>query len=280
MEVQRVLDVETPTVNVHARVRDSWTAPECGCERVTLWFYGGSGAFGLGQRDAHTLPSELARAAWADGIALDVHNRGMPGQMHWRNATRFSWDLSVAHHPDIVVFYDGAEEVESELELRSRGLGDTRAPLEAFITDLYDEVAEVPDPLAPPPPGVELDGWPTVADAPDAPGELAAIRYDRSRGMSRTAAEAAGLPIRWFWQPSRFESVPADARGGDPTRRRTFQGAIEALPDDVDQVHDALAELDGPLFADDAIHNERAARALARAMWAVLRSQVVELAGR
>lgn len=276
MNVQRVLDVATPTVNVRDRVRASWTAPPCDCRRVTVWLYGGSGAFGVGQRDEHTIASELARAAAADGIALDVQNRGIPGEMHWRNSTRLAWDLTQSPPPDLVVFYEGAEEVGSELELRRRGLGNTLAPFESFITGLYDEVANVPDQPPPAPEGVSLDGWPTVDSTERAPGELAAARYDRSRAMSRWTTEAADLPVRYYWQPSRFDGG-ADA-GAAAGRAAAYRGATAALPDDVRDLSGTLARTDRPVFYDDTNHNERGAALVAAAMWRDLRGEVTTLA--
>ncbi len=276
MNVQRVLDVETPTVNVRDRQRVSWTAPPCDCRRVTVWLYGGSGAFGVGQRDDHTVASELARAAAADGITLDVQNRGMPGQMHWRNSTRLAWDLTQEPPPDLVVFYEGAEEVASEFELRDRGLGNTVAPLESFVTDLYDEVAGVPSEPPPAPDGVSLNGWPTVDSEERAAGELAADRYDRSRAMSRWTAQAADLPVRYFWQPSRYDrgQPPADVAA----RAAAYTGAAAALPDDVRDLSGTLADTDRPVFYDDTNHNELGASLVAAAIWRDLRDEVTALA--
>ncbi len=276
MNVQRVLDVATPTVNVRDRVRTSWTAPPCDCRRLTVWLYGGSGAFGVGQRDDHTIASELARAAAADGITLDVQNRGIPGQMHWRNSTRLAWDLTQSPPPDLVVFYEGAEEVGAELELRRRGLGNTLAPFESFITGLYDEVANVPDEPPPAPDGVSLDGWPTVDSTDRSPGELAAARYDRSRAMSRWTTEAADLPVRYYWQPSRFDGG-ADA-GADGGRAAAYRGATAALPDDVRDLSGTLDGTNRPVFYDDTNHNERGAALVAATMWKDLRGEVTTLA--
>ena len=277
MTVQRVLDVATPTVNVKDRVRTSWTAPPCGdCRRVTIWLYGGSGAFGVGQRDGHTIASELARAAAADGVALDVQNRGIPGEMHWRNSTRLAWDLTQSPPPDLVVFYEGAEEVSSELELRRRGLGNTLAPFESFITGLYDEVAGVPDQPPPPPAGVRLDGWPTVDSTPRPPGKLATDRYERSLAMSRWTTRAADLPVRYYWQPSRFDDGADTATS--PERAAAFRGAADALPDEVRDLSGTLTGTDRPVFYDDTNHNERGAALVAAAMWKDLRGEVTTLA--
>lgn len=272
MAVQRLLDVETSTVSVRERQRVTWSAPECDCPRKRVWMYGGSGAFGVGQRNDHTIASELARAAYADGVLLEVSNRGMPGQLHWRNSTRFAWDLTQEPPPDVVLFYDGAEEVEAELELRRRGLGNVRAPFESFLTNLYDEVAGVPDTPPPAPPGVRLIGWPRLDDRERGPGELAAERYERSRGMSRGTADARDIPVRYYWQPSVFDVGAGDGGTRSHTARRdSFVGAAAALPDDVVDLSGTLADAGEALFADDTNHNELGARLVAEAMWHDLR---------
>ncbi|MFN8018002.1 MAG: hypothetical protein U0P45_07745 [Acidimicrobiales bacterium] len=278
LTVQRVLDVETPTVNVHDRVRDSWKAPPCDCKRVKLWLYGGSGAFGLGQRDDHTIASELARLAAKDGIALDVQNRGIPGEMHWRNSTRFAWDLAVDPKPDMVAFYEGAEEVESELELRSRGLADTRAPLEPFATNLYEEVVGAPKGAPETPDGVTYEGWPELDKDPGKPGQLAVKRYDRSLEMSNRSAQAAEVPVRYFWQPTRFSGSDGPELAKDDLRGRAFRNAPRYLPKDVVDLSAALDGTKAPLFSDDTNHNEVAAKLIAAAMWKELRPQVRGLA--
>lgn len=277
LTVQRVLDVETPTVNVHDRVRDSWKAPKCSCTRVTVWLYGGSGAFGLGQRDAHTIASELARLAAADDVVLDVQNRGIPGQMHWRNSTRFAWDLSVEPKPDLVVFYEGAEEVESEMELRARGLADIRAPFESFATNLYEEVVGAPKGPPATPDGVTYKGWPQLDADPGPPGQLAATRYDRSLLMSDRTAKAYKVPVRYFWQPSRYGGADGPEIAADDLRGEVYRNAPTTLDDRVVDLSGVLDGKDQPFMSDATNHNEVAARLIAAAMWKELRPQVLDL---
>jgi hypothetical protein len=277
LQVQRVLDVQSRTVNVRGGVRRSWTPPSCDCRRVRIWLYGGSGAFGVGQRDDHTIASELARAALADGVTLDVENRGVPGELGWRAATRFSWDLTQHHAPDLAVFYDGGEEVRSALDLRARGLGDVRAPYESFISDLYDEIT--PARLDQLPNGVQFDGWPTMHDAPRSTGALAVERYERGREMSRGTASARHVAVRYFWQPSRFDvaSAPSPRSPDERKEADAFRSATASLPEDVDRLDGAVAGVRSPIFYDATNHDERGARLIAQKMWEDLRRQVTAM---
>jgi hypothetical protein len=278
LQVQRVLDVRTDTVNVTNGRRRTWEAPRCSCRRLTVWLYGGSGAFGMGQRDEHTIASELARAASADGITVDVQNRGVPGELHWRNATRFSWDLTQDRPPDLVVFYDGAEEVQSVLDLHRRGLGDVRAPFESFVSDLYDDITVKP--LERPPDGVETLGWPSLDTPPTSLGELAVQRYERARQTSEGTAKARDVPVRYFWQPSRFDVDPsARPAGGDAAQRaEAYRKASAALPPDVERLDGAFSASQASHFYDDTNHDERTARIVAGEMWRDLRQQIRSLA--
>src|SRR5690606_34238078 len=67
-------------VNGEGWTRRSWSPPpEADVPRPLLSFYGGSTTFGIGQRDDHTVPSEVARLAAAQGYPVEVRNHGMSG---------------------------------------------------------------------------------------------------------------------------------------------------------------------------------------------------------
>ncbi len=56
---------------------------------MSVWFFGASALFGDGQRDDHTIPSEFARLAEADGIPVEVRNYGRPGIAMWQELELF-----------------------------------------------------------------------------------------------------------------------------------------------------------------------------------------------
>jgi hypothetical protein len=273
LDQYRLRDVTTRHVNVIDRERRSWVAPPCSCRRLSVWLYGGSAAFGLGQRDEHTIASHLARIAHAEGITVDVHNRGMPGDLHWNAAQRFAWDLVEDPPPDLVLFYDGANELWGAHSLNQEELGDIRRPIDPLVEDIWRELDRVPDQVPPGPAGAELQG-----DLPARPlstaetGRLAADRYDRSRKLSSDTATANGLPIRWYWQPSRVSRplVAAEPHGDDSTEaylREFYGSAAAALPDDVVDLSDVFSQTTEPLFSDEVHHNEEGARLVALALY-------------
>lgn len=298
---QKVVDGTTGFQTVRDGVRVSWTPPECECRRLTVWMYGASTTFGVGQRDDHTIPSELAKRAWKDGIALDVVNRGVPGDQHWQEANRFAWDMSLLddpppgaqrRQPDLVVFYDGVSDINGAAWLGSHGLGDVDLPVDPMV----EEFLAAPEIIAanqrnmrgdaaqpPPPAGIEIAPTTTVPPmSPAEVGRLATRRYAASMGMSRATATATGTAVRWFWQPSRFSRPPVD---GEPTtddddRSRAITDAAErSIPAGVIDLTDVFARDRTPLFSDDVHHNERGARLVAEGMYRELRSTLDELLG-
>lgn len=100
-------NVHQPMFNVTNGVRSTLEPPACECKEATLWFTGGSAAFGEGQRDDHTIASDLVRLAAADGIRLHVRNLGRSGAMCFEEVDGLRALLAEEAAPDIVVTYDG-----------------------------------------------------------------------------------------------------------------------------------------------------------------------------
>ena len=288
---QRMPEFRSAYLNVHDGYRRSWAPPACSCRRLTVWVYGASTVFGLGQRDNHTIPSELAREAWKHGIALDVSNKGIPGEEHWQEANRLRWDLSRGPAPDVVVFYDGASDIVGASWINEQRLPDPAQPVqplsEGFLSSPAVERAVVQAATGgkkqpPVPDGIYAAPQPKVAKrSPSEVGRLAASRYARSRIMSQDLAAIHHLDVRWFWQPTRFSRPPV---AGEPTTdldrqsRATADAARANIPAGVVDLSDALDGVRSPIFSDDAHHNERGARIIAAAMYRSLAADLQRLA--
>lgn len=271
-ETRRLLDVRTRTVNVvdgHRATAD----PTADGRPLNVWIYGGNAAFGFEQRDEHTVASELTRAAAAKGLNIKVSNRGVPGQLHWRGSQRFAEDLATLkvtgdERPDLVVFYDGFEEVHTAQELLDRELGDVRAPYESFGERTFDRVVNQDRSGTPTPPEVQDGGWPTVpGPAPTTAGELAVRRYERSRRTTVDRARIAGVPVVFVWQAARTSGPAVGPTGtamGDASTR---------LPDDVVDLTHALDRRPSS-FVDDVHHDEPGAAAVAARLLGSIRPQL------
>jgi lysophospholipase L1-like esterase len=103
--------------NIVDGVRTSYS-PSVSGDRVSVWFFGASALFGDGQRDDHTIPSEFARLAEADGIPVEVRNYGRPGTAMWQELELFEQLISTGQKPDLVVFYDGFNDLAWQMNIQ------------------------------------------------------------------------------------------------------------------------------------------------------------------
>jgi len=105
-------------VHVAAGLRRSYEAPASQSPRaVRVFFFGGSALFGVFQRDAETIPSDISRLAAAAGIPVKVYNFGAIGYVNWQELLRFQQLISSGQAPDLAVFYDGANELLTQFRL-------------------------------------------------------------------------------------------------------------------------------------------------------------------
>jgi lysophospholipase L1-like esterase len=244
-------DTSTTYVHVTDQARRTWTPPR---PTVTVWFFGGSAMFGIGQRDEHTIPSEVARLAHADGIEMRAVNYGASAYTTWQEVKLYERKLRTEPRPDLVVFYDGINDysvacskVENGHPAASKGPNEgSKAP-----------------------------------NCETRPGSMVA---DVAAWMSQwqEEARALGVPVVQFWQPDAFSIDPRPAAlwrklglPADMSQRRDAEAAIRKAidppPVDLSDVFDGHRE---PLLFDYAHTNERGARIVAEAMWAKLRPMV------
>ena len=135
--------------------------PDGSGRRLTVWFFGGSALFGDGQRDAHTIPSEFARLAESQGILVDAHNYGRPAITMWEELELFQQLVAEGGKPDLVVFYDGFNDLAGQLNQQ----------LSPEPTNVFDASALEPF-------GTADTGKPKVAvvdDSPSAPSGFDAV---------------------------------------------------------------------------------------------------------
>lgn len=257
-ELYRLVDVHSDTVNVDDGYRRSARPPGCDCRRLVLWLYGGDAAFGLGQRDEHTVASELSDIAAEHGMTLDVSNRGLPDQTHWRAATRFANDVSTEDAPDLAVFLVGQEEVEAA-----------------------DALALAGDPMAPPSDAAQARAFRAVVGstvpAPsgaretasngsmlDAGGlaEVATRRFRRDRSLAEIVGRTNGIPVLVAWQPV--------AMTGGGRLAASYRVMTTHVPrGDVDVTRELRSESSSD-FDGAFLFNERGARRVAAELFVAL----------
>src|SRR5690606_29501093 len=113
------------------------------------------------------------------------------------------WDLTREQAPDLVVFYDGVNELWATELLRARDAEDVREPIDVFAEQARQGTLRGGTPAPDPPPGAAVVNPPKIVHhAPEFTARLAMNRYARSLEMSRATLGANGVPGAWFWQPS------------------------------------------------------------------------------
>ncbi|MGE4101429.1 MAG: hypothetical protein AB7E74_05655 [Pirellulales bacterium] len=76
-----------------------------------VFMFGGSALWGDSVRDDHTLPSLLAQSLGNEGYQVEVTNFGQLGYVSTQEWIALALELRRGNVPDVVVFYDGANDV-------------------------------------------------------------------------------------------------------------------------------------------------------------------------
>ncbi len=253
-----------------------------GDEAPVVDFYGGSTTFGEGQRDGHTIASEIVRLADDARTPIRARNRGVRGWVNWQEMLLFEQVAAdPSTRPDLAVFYDGANEILAQNE-SIRGvpghgsidetmsrLGGVAAasPTAEEPTTTWDHLralardyrrtsatARAGRWLRSTVTGERAEASPARIGAPGQKSgdeEAIPVIYRRGRSLIQDIAKRNDVEVALFWQPI--------VKGGWPT-----------YTDGIDQptidLSDALAHRDDVFL--DAVHtNEEGARIAAEAMW-------------
>jgi len=105
------------------RVTPQRTTPVVPAAQV--FFFGGSTMWGTGQRDDHTIASEAARRLQTlvgPGSRIEVTNFGESGYVSTQELLELMLALRTGQRPDVVVFYDGINDVGTTVQAGVPGL--------------------------------------------------------------------------------------------------------------------------------------------------------------
>lgn len=254
-------------------------------DAIEIGFFGGSTTFGIAQRDGHTIPSEVARLAAADGLPVVVKNYGVSGYTNWQELILFEQVSASGGAPDIAVFYDGANELAAQME------GVTGVPSHVGLRDTAALLGEPNNVAAAPAPeynSVTLhDLWETYRDkslvrrllrgalnslTPSADAsvnqafnptveqaEAYADVYRRGRGIIEDLSDLYNVQTLFFWQPRQLHPVD------------------EAVLDQIDEptidISDILEDHQD-VFIDGNHHNEEGSKIVAATIWEYLEPAV------
>lgn len=271
----RLKDYDGEYVSISGGVRNSFVVED---PELSVWFFGGSTMFGVGQRDEHTIPSDIARLALEDGLRLDVTNFGVSGDVNWQEVIRYAEALQEREPPDLVVFYDGW----NDMSLGYVGSRDPEAN-PAIGRRLPQTEAEQKEDLA------RQDGVYTPLQRQQAIA-FTVRQYDRGMAVASQLSEANDVEVAAFWQPilctkkwSEADRKLMDHLGLDPGLFRldgdTQQQAGKASSANPVDLTEALDDVTEPVFFDHGHNNERGAQLVAEVLYAELLPQLRELAG-
>jgi lysophospholipase L1-like esterase len=88
----------------------------------TVFMFGGSTMWGTGSRDDHTIPSQLASVLARDGFAANIVNYGEIGYVSTQEVLALMLELRRGNIPDVVIFYDGINDVTSAIHSGRAGI--------------------------------------------------------------------------------------------------------------------------------------------------------------
>lgn len=89
---------------------------------IRLFFMGGSTLWGTGVRDDHTIPSLTGDMLSQKGFHTEVFNFGESGYVSTQELVALMVELKKGNVPDIVVFYDGVNDVFSAFQQKEAGI--------------------------------------------------------------------------------------------------------------------------------------------------------------
>ncbi len=105
------------------RVTPQRATPVTPAKRV--FFFGGSTLWGTAQRDDHTIPAEVARRlapVTGPDARIAVSNFGESGYVTTQELLALMLELRAGQRPDVVVFYDGINDVGTTVQYGAAGI--------------------------------------------------------------------------------------------------------------------------------------------------------------
>jgi lysophospholipase L1-like esterase len=222
---------------------------------VRILCFGGSTMMGMGARDAHTIPAVLARRLGELGHRTAVVNMGQLGHNSTQETIALQQLLKAGERPDIVLFYDGINEMvcAEQTGAADRVMHEAarRAEFNIFYTDRRADLVAA-GLIAAMPRTVrrlrELTGLQLRGPLPPGRFDLAAVdipalarqvveAYAANLRLIRLLAGAYGFRPLFFWQPviTTKRDKTADERFFEAeftsdldVRRKLFAAVIDA----------------------------------------------------
>ncbi len=185
-----------------------------------VFFYGGSTLWGTGAPDDQTIPSQVGAFLAREGIDTEVVNRGESGYVHTQEIIDLLRQLQQGHIPDIVVFFDGANDVFTAYQQGIAGWPQNEHHrMQEFNLSQPERRWELPflflrnSALARLVRGL-LRSTGLLPRIPHVPVQLDSLAsavvdsYAANLRMVKALAEAYGFEVLFYWQPVTFTKFP------------------------------------------------------------------------
>ena len=287
------------------RVTPQPTLPEVPSARV--FFFGGSTMFGTAQRDDHTIPAESShrlQALVGPGARIEVTNFGETGYVFTQDVIDLVLQLRAGARPDVVVFYDGINDVFATVQAGVAGVPQNEAKRVAefemgraldrtgFIRGTRRDLHAIALLAVAAFKQLALVSWlqshvPKLAAPPLLPADSAArstVRiYAEEARMVEALSQAYGFTAIYVWQPSihgtQKKLTPYEERVMVAIREDRFHSRLQEVHRIIPAIlgilglsayyHDSAACLlrDGEIVAagaGGALHAQEGRRALSR----------------
>jgi lysophospholipase L1-like esterase len=212
-------------------LRKTWNSPESAHEKpLQIWFLGGSSGWGVGARDDYTIPSLLAKDLSARGRAVDVTNHSEIGYVSTQELLWLALRLRAGECPDLVIAYDGANEILSaqqngvagwpQHESNRRDAFDAQRSRARSIVEsvrllvressMFRLAKALRARLGGPPESPALETQqPGTSPSLDALAGAVLDTYEANQRLIEALAASYGFDVMFVWQPAIFTKVAA-----------------------------------------------------------------------
>lgn len=267
-----------PGMNLTLDERLTYQPDDPGDDPVVVWVFGGSAAWGVDQSDERTIPSTLAREAEAAGLDVLVRNFAVPSFVSYQSAMSLAERLASGDRPDVVVFYDGFNDVEQTYLQLTSGSG-TPDRFDTLFATQFGEMLTAREGYDP------LPGGEPITD-PEVIVATALDRYDRAVDLVDHLAVGYGFEVVYSWQPDLFSKRLVEGEEGLSAalgitgdtfaiRDQVADLARERLPDGVIDLSGSLDDVDAPVLVDQVHTSEVGAAAAGAALFEAIESLLV-----
>lgn len=278
----QIPDFQGKYLNVQDRQRRSWTPPAECTRPLRVWMFGGSTTYGVGNRDAYTLPSEIAKVAYRNGVPIEVANFGIPGDVGWQQARRLERELnSGTEKPDLVVFYDGGNDVASVGGMNDTdrlGEGDYIGPLDRIHMRLLSNLTQETESGRYVLNLREMGKTSHLTD--EELNDRSVEQYLEADHLARLLLDDVDVPFIHVAQPTAPVRTPKVAGEAEyaPEDRVIWQRFYDALPPSIIDLSGALDDDPDPHFNDDMHVDEAGNAVIAESFWKATEDQIRPLA--